>query len=702
MMDNFIERSFVEMTEMVDKIRNIALVGHGNSGKTSLSEVMLFQTGVITRLGRVEDGNTAMDFEPEELKRNIIISSGFHQFNWKKHSVTLIDTPGDQNFFTDTLFCMQAVDGAVVLVDAVDGVKVQTDQAWIIAEKLKLPCVIFINKLDRERADFNRAFQDAVKSFEPKPVMLHLPIGAESNFKGIVDLIAMKALIYDANGKVTVTDIPDDLISLAEEEREKLVENIAEADDSLLERYLEGETLSDDEIRTALKNGTISRIFTPVLCGSAIKAVGIDLLMDFMVNCMPSPLDSKPKLGRDPVIKNEIERTPDASTPFSAFVFKTIADPYAGRLSIFRVISGQLGADGNFYNVNKEVRERYNQLLAIAGREQKTVKGAGPGSIVAVAKLKETFTGDTLCDESSKIIFDFPDPLPTLITFAITTKGSGDEDKIFISLTKLLEEDAALKLERTAETKEILLSGRGQVHIEATVEKLKRKYNVEVNLNTPKVPYRETIKKKVRVQGRHKKQSGGHGQFGDCWIQMEPLPRGSGFEFVDAIVGGSIPRSYIPAVEKGIIEACQKGVLAGYPCVDFRVTLDDGSYHAVDSSEMAFKIAGSLAFKKAVADAKPVLLEPILSVEITTPEEFMGDIMGDLNSRRGRVLGMDSEGKYQVIKANVPMSEFLTYAPDLTSMTGGRGVYSMSFSHYDEVPALMSEKLLAELNKDKE
>jgi elongation factor G len=340
--------------------------------------------------------------------------------------------------------------------------------------------------------------------------------------------------------------------------------------------------------------------------------------------------------------------------------------------------------------------------LTIFGKEQKQVKSAGPGSIVAVAKLKETFTGDTLCDEASKIRFSFPEPLPTLITFAITTKGSGDEDKIFISLTKMLEEDSALKLERTSETKEILLSGRGQVHIEAAIEKLKRKYNVEVHLKTPKVPYRETIKKKVRVQGRHKKQSGGHGQFGDCWIQMEPLPRGSGFEFVDAIVGGSVPRSYIPAVEKGIVEACQKGVLAGYPCVDFRVTLDDGSYHAVDSSEMAFKIAGSLAFKKAVAEAKPVLLEPILSVEITTPEEFMGDIMGDLNSRRGRVLGMDSEGKYQVIKANVPMSEFLSYAPDLTSMTGGRGVYSMAFSHYDEVPALISEKLLVELNKDKE
>ena len=690
------------MTEMVDKIRNIALVGHGNSGKTSLAEVMLYQTGVINRLGRVEDGNTSMDFEPEELKRNISISSGFNQFNWKKHSVTLVDTPGDQNFFTDTKFCMQAVDGAIVLVDAVDGVKVQTDQAWGFAESLNLPCVILINKLDRERADFSRAFQDAVKSFDPKPVMLHLPIGSESTFRGIVDLIAMKAYTYDANGKATAIDIPSDMQSQVEEEREKLVENIAEADDTLLERYLEGESISDDELKNALKKGTISRIFSPVLCASAIKAVGIDLLMDFIVNCMPSPADRPARTGIDPVTGNKIERMPDADAPFSAFVFKTVADPYAGRLSIFRIVSGQLGTDGNFYNVNKEARERFNQLLSIAGKEQKPVKGAGPGAIVAVAKLKETFTGNTLCDEANKIKFSFPEPLPTLITFAITTKGSGDEDKIYISLTKMLEEDPALKLERTAETKEILLSGRGQVHIEATVEKLKRKYNVEVHLNTPKVPYRETIKKKVRVQGRHKKQSGGHGQFGDCWIQMEPLPRGAGFEFVDAIVGGAIPRSYIPAVEKGIIEACQKGILAGYPCVDFRVTLDDGSYHAVDSSEMAFKIAGSLAFKKAVADAKPVLLEPILNVEITTPEEFMGDIMGDLNSRRGRVLGMDAAGKYQVIKANVPMAEFLTYAPDLTSMTGGRGVYSMSFSHYDEVPAQIAEKLLVELNKDKE
>ncbi len=690
------------MTELTDKIRNIAFVGHGNSGKTSLAEVILYQTGVISRLGRVEDGNTAMDFEPEELKRNISISSGFHQFNWKKHSITLIDTPGDQNFFTDTKFCLQAVDSTVVVIDAVDGVKVQTEQAWGFAEDLKIPCVILINKLDRERADFFRVFKDIEKSFQPKPVMLQLPIGSESGFKGIVDILAMKAWSYDANGKASPIEIPSDLKSLADEERERLVENIAEADDTLLERYLEGETLSDDDIKNALKKGTLSRIFSPVFCGSALKNIGIDLLMDFFVNCMPSPLETRPKTGIDPVTGNTIERAPDPNSPFSAFVFKTVADPYAGRLSIFRIVSGQLGSDGNFYNVNKENKERFNQLLTIAGKEQKPVKNAGPGSIVAVAKLKETFTGDSLCDENFKIKFPFPEPLPTLITFAITTKGSGDEDKIFISLTKLIEEDTSLKLERTAETKEILLSGRGQVHIEATVEKLKRKYNVDVHLNTPKVPYRETIKKKVRVQGRHKKQSGGHGQFGDCWIQMEPLPRGSGFEFVDAIVGGSIPRTYIPAVEKGIIEASQKGVLAGFPCVDFRVTLDDGSYHAVDSSEMAFKIAGSLAFKKAVADAKPVLLEPVLNVEITTPEEFMGEIMGDLNSRRGRVLGMDSAGKYQIIKANVPMSEFLTYAPDLTSMTGGRGVYSMAFSHYDEVPVLISEKLLVELNKEKE
>jgi elongation factor G len=392
----------------------------------------------------------------------------------------------------------------------------------------------------------------------------------------------------------------------------------------------------------------------------------------------------------------------DPDAPFSGFVFKTVADPFAGRLSIFRVVSGTLGADGTFYNTNKNTNERYNQLLRLAGKEQKQIKQAGPGSLVAVAKLKETATGDTLCNESRKVKFKCAEPLPHLISFALEPKSKGDEDKIFSSLSKLLEEDVALKLTRNPETKQILLSGLGQIHIEVTIEKLKRKFNVDVRLNKPKVPYKETISKTVRVQGRHKKQTGGHGQFGDCWIRLDPLPRGKGFEFVDKIVGGAIPKQYIPAVEKGIVESCQKGVLGGFPCIDFQVTLDDGSFHAVDSSEMAFKIAGSLAFRKAAAEAGPVLLEPIMSISITTPDEYMGDIMGDLNSRRGRVLGMDSKGKNQVIKANVPMAEFLTYAPELRSITGGRGIFTMEFSHYDEVPAQISQKILEEINKEKE
>ncbi|RLC31750.1 MAG: elongation factor G [Deltaproteobacteria bacterium] len=690
------------MSEMVEKLRNIALVSHSGAGKTSLSEIMLFKSGVINRIGRVEDGNTAMDFEPEELKRMSSVSTGFHQFKWHKHLVNIIDTPGDQNFFTDTKFCMQAADGAVVVIDAVDGIKVQTEQAWEFIREFNMPCIIFINKLDRERADFDRAFKDAADCFNPKPIILQLPIGKEDGFKGVVDLINMKAYTY-ADGKAAVAEIPADMQELAENEHETLIENIAEADDELIEKYLEGESLTNDEIRTALRNGILSRAFVPVLCGSAIKDIGVDLLMDFFVSGMPSPLDRGAKTGIDPDNDAEIERMPDPDAPFSGFVFKTVADPYAGRLSIFRVVSGTLGPDGNFYNVGKETRERYNQLLTIAGKEQKpAAQGAGPGSIVAIAKLKETTTGDTICDESAKIRYKCAEPLPTLISFALESKSKGDEDKIYISLTKLIEEDPALKLERNAETKEILLSGMGQVHIETAIEKMKRKFNVEVLLNTPKVPYKETIKKKVRVQGKHKKQSGGHGQYGDCWIQMEPLPRGRGFEFVDAIVGGVIPKTYIPAVEKGIQEARLKGVLAGFECVDFRVTLDYGSFHAVDSSEMAFKVAGSLAFKKAALEAKPVLLEPIMEVTVTTPDDYMGDIMGDLNGRRGRVLGMDNVGKNQVIKANVPMAEFLTYAPDLNSMTGGRGMYSMKFSHYDEVPAQLAEKIVEEVKKSQE
>jgi elongation factor G len=689
------------MSQTVENLRNIALVGHGGSGKTSLAEVLLFDAGVTNRLGRVEDGNTVMDFEAEELKRNSSINSAFHQYDWDKYTVSLIDTPGDSNFFEDTNNSIQAADGITVVIDAVDGVKVQTEQAWELAQRYQLPALILINKLDRERADFKRAVDDAVKCLETKPLLLQLPIGVEADFKGVVDLITREAFIYK-DGKASITDIPADMQDDVETEREVLVENIAETDDDLLERYFEEETLSDEELMAALKKGVSERAFTPVLCCSATHHIGIDQIQKCIVNYMPSPAELGARTGLDADGETQIECLPDPDAPFSAFVFKTIADPYAGRLSIFRIVSGTLGGDGNIYNPGKDAKERFTQLLRIAGKEQQPIQEAGPGAIAAVAKLKETTTGDSLCDESNPIRYEPAKPLPSLISFALVPKSKADEDKLFGSLAKLLEEDVALKLDRNAETNEILLSGRGHVHIEATIEKLKRKYSVEVILNTPKVPYRETIKKKVRVQGKHKKQSGGHGQYGDCWVQMEPLPSGQGFEFVNSIVGGSIPKTYIPAVEKGIVEAAVKGVLAGFPCVDFRAILDDGTYHSVDSSEMAFKIAGSLAFKKAIAEANPVLLEPIMDVTVTTPDECMGDIMGDLNSRRGRVLGVDTKGKNQIINAQVPMAEFLTYAPDLNSMTGGRGIFTMEFARYDEVPAQIAEKLLEVLNKEDE
>ncbi len=685
-----------------DQIRNVAFVAHSGAGKTSLAEAMLFKAGIITRIGRVEDGNTAMDYEPEELKRTSSISTGIHQFPWKKNTVTILDTPGDQNFFTDTKNCMQAADSALFVIDALDGVRVQTEQGWEFAEDFNLPVMLCINKLDKERADYEQAFEDVKNSLPgPKPILLQLPIGAEAEFKGVVDLISGKAFVYDG-GNVSSTDVPDDMQAAVESEMEALIENIAEADDELIERYLEGETITSEELRAALCKGINERIFAPVLFGSATANIGVDNLMDFLATIAPTPIERGAKTGTDLAGKEAITRSPEAQAPFSAFVFKTVADPYSGRLSIFRVVSGTLGSDGNFYNATKESKERFNQLLTIAGKEQKPVEGAGPGAIVAVAKLKDTTTGDTLCADTDKVRYTFADPLPALISFALESKSKGDEDKIYISLNKLIEEDSGLKLERNSETNEILLSGRGQVHIEATIEKMKRKFGVDVHLNIPKVPYRETIKKRVRVQGKHKKQTGGHGQYGDCWIQMEPLPRGGGFEFVDAIVGGVIPKTYIPAVEKGIVESARKGVLAGFPTVDFKVTLDDGSFHAVDSSEMAFKVAGSLAFKKAVADATPALLEPIMEVTVTTPDEYMGDIMGDLNGRRGRVLGMESMGKYQQIKAQVPLAEFQTYAPDLRSMTGGRGIYSMAFSHYDEVPSQIADKVIEELKMNQD
>ncbi|MFW6283887.1 MAG: elongation factor G, partial [Desulfosalsimonas sp.] len=528
-----------------------------------------------------------------------------------------------------------------------------------------------------------------------------LPIGQEADFKGVVDLVNMKAWVYE-DGKAKAADIPADMQETAEAEREALIENIAEADDELVEKYLEGETLSDEEILGALRKGVLEKAFVPVMCGSATLNIGVDLLAGLMADALPSPADRGPRTGYVPGTETGETRDPSPDAPFSALVFKTVADPYAGRLNIFRVFSGKLGGDGTFFNATKDTKERYNQLLQIQGKEQKPLEGAGPGDIVAVAKLKETVTGNTLCAPDKPIEYKPAEPLRGVVSFAISPRSKGDEDKIYSSLTKLIEEDPGLRLERNDETRQTLLTGQGQVHIETTVEKLRRKYNVEVNLNIPKVPYKETFRKKVRVQGKHKKQSGGHGQYGDCWVEFEPLERGAGYKFVDQIVGGVIPKTYIPAVDKGIAEASQKGVLAGFPCIDFQAKVDDGSYHSVDSSEMAFKIAGSLAFKKAMEQAEPVLLEPIMEMEVITPEEFMGDIMGDLNSRRGRVLGMESRGKNQVVRALVPQAEVLTYAPDLRSMTGGRGMFSMKFSHYDEVPAQISQKVIEELRSQQE
>lgn len=686
---------------MTDKSRNIAFIGQSGAGKTSLAEAMLFNTGVTTRLGSVDAGNSVLDFEPEELKRKSTISTAFHQFDWQKNAISLIDTPGDQNFISDAKLCMQAADSVVLVIDAIDGVKFQSEQAWEFAEQSNLPVAIFINKVDRERADFQKAFEDAVEIFDPKPIMLQLPIGAEDDFNGIVDLLSKKAYTYK-DGKATPCDIPADMQELVDAEHESLVENIAEADDDLVEKYLEGEELSAEDLKNALLKGTSSRIFVPVLCGSAINNIGTDLLCNFIVDAMPSPLNTGTKIAFEDGTDNEVEITPNPDDPFLGVVFKTIADPFAGRLTLIKILTGKLGSDGNFYNPNKDAKERFSQLLKIVGKEQKTLTGAGPGDIVAVAKLKDTTTGDTLCDPNKRLKAKAATPIDGIITYAMVAKTQADEEKLFSSLAKLMEEDLALKLVRSEETRETLITGMGQVHIETTIEKMKRKYGVEVSLNIQKVPYKATFKKKVRVQGRHKKQTGGHGQFGDCWVAFEPQPRGKGFEFIDKIVGGAIPKTYIPAVEKGIIEATQRGVLGGFPCVDYKATLDFGSFHAVDSSEMAFKVAGSLAFRKGAEESGMRLLEPIMELEVITPEDFMGDIMGDLNSRRGRVLGMDSKGKNQIVKALVPMAEVLTYAPDLRSMTGGRGNFTMTFVQYDEVPVQLAQKIIDDANSEKE
>ncbi len=689
------------MSGKTAQIRNLALIGHGGCGKTSLAEALLFGAGATSRLGKVDDGSSILDYEPEEIKRKITISTAFHHYQWKKHTVYLADTPGDDNFLADTRAALHVADAAVVVIDAVDGVKVGTEKVWQTANHYALPRLIFINKMDRERADFEPVLKEAKDILEAPVVPLQIPIGKEAGFKGVVDLVAMKAMVA-AGGKMEAGPIPDDLKDEVEQYRSDLLNFAAESDDALIEKFLEEGELTTEEIYRGLRIGTLKGAFVPVLCGATLSNLGPVLLLDAINNFLPAPEDRGPVKGQKPGSGEEVLLEMDPDGPLAAQVFKTVADPYAGRLSIFRIYSGTVASDSQFYNVTRSVAERYGQLFLPEGKGQKAVASAGPGAFAAVAKLKETVTGDTLATEAKPIVLPPLMASKPMVTLAVESKVRGEEDKVVASITKLIEEDPSLHLSRNTDTKEILLSGVGSVHIEATLEKLKRKFGAEAVLKPPKVPYRETIKGTTKVQGKYKRQSGGRGQFGDTWLELEPLPRGSGFEFVDKIVGGAIPRNFIPSVEKGIAEAKEEGALAGFPTVDFRVTLYDGSFHEVDSSDMAFKIAGSMGFKKGVLQANPTLLEPIMKMSITVPEANMGDIIGDLNGRRGRVLGMEAEGKNQVITAHVPMSEVLMYAPDLISKTGGRGTYEMEFDHYEETPPHLAEKIINDAKAAKE
>lgn len=683
----------------ISKIRNLAVIAHGGAGKTSLVEAMLFNAGVTDRLGKVEEGNTVTDFEEEEINRRISISSTPAFCEWKDSRLNLLDTPGYINFIEDTKCCLSAVDGAVVIVSALSGVKAETEKIWQFACRYEIPRFVFVNKMDRENANFKMALDEIEQSYSSDPVPLNIPIGEEGNFRGVVNLLTMKALTYE-NGKVSEGEIPDEVKADADEYRKRLVEKIAESDDNLLEKYLEGEELTNDEIVKGVKEGSLTRRFIPVVCGSATANIGIDLLLDTILLCLPSPLEKSnitPILGQNPETSEGVRRNSSKDDPLSVRVFKTIADPFAGKLTLFRVFSGVLKADSNIYNSSQGIKEKMGHIFYLNGKDHVPVKEVGPGEIAAVAKLKAAKTGDTISDRANPIVFEpvtFTEPM---ISYAIEPNSRGDEEKVSTGLHKLLEEDPTLQFHVESETKEMLLAGMGQVHLEVTLEKLKRKFGVEVIMKTPKIAYRETIRSSSKAQGKYKKQSGGRGQYGDCWIKIEPLQRGGGFEFVNNIVGGVIPKQYIPAVEKGIGETMHDGLVAGYPVVDLKATLYDGSYHSVDSSEMAFKIAGSMALKNASGKAKVSLLEPVVRIEVITPDEFLGNVIGDLNSKRGKVQGVEPQaGGNQKIAALVPMSEMLTYANQLNSFTSGRGFYTMEASHYEEVPSHLAQKIIAE------
>lgn len=666
------------------QIRNLAVIAHGGSGKTSLTEAMLFNTGVTSRLGKVDDGNTVSDFLPEEIKRKMSSSTSLVPCEYRDCKINLLDTPGFADFAGEVFGAMRVADTALIVVSAVAGVEVQTEIYWEeAADKSKL---VFINKMDRENANFEKALDDIKSKLSGVIVPIQIPIGAESNFKGVVDLVKMKALMFEASGKVKEADIPADMMSDVEMYKEQLMEAAAEGNDDLLNKYLEGEALTDEEVNQGIREAAAKGSAVFVFCGSATNNQGVTQLMDFIVDCSPSPLQTA---GKD--LSGE---------PLAALVFKTIADPYIGRLNFFKVYQGTMKADASVYNGTKEKDEKISQILVMRGKEQQAVPEVKTGDIAAVAKLSETTTNDTLTVKSNpQELSPVEFPVPTLST-AIEPKSKGDEDKLGAALQRLMEEDPTIKLNKDTETRQSVLKTMGETHADVVLERLQRKFGVEVKTTELRIPYRETIRMPVQVEGKHKKQSGGHGQYGHVWIKMEPTEEN--FVFSESLFGGSVPKNYVPAVEKGIREAMVEGVLAGYPVTNMSVNLYDGSYHTVDSSEMAFKLAAILAFRKGMEMAKAVLLEPVYNVEVEVPEQFMGDIIGDLNSKRGRVSGMEPKGRSQVIKAQVPLKEMLRYSIDLKSITQGRGKFKMDFSHYEEAPPKAAEEVIEKAKRDRE
>ena len=677
------------------EIRNVGLTGHGNSGKTSLAAGILFLAGATNRLTRVDEGTTVTDFDDEEIQRKITISTALAFAEWNKCKVNLLDTPGFNIFINDTRAALVAADSSLVLVDGVAGVEVQTEKVWSFAQEFELPRAFVINKLDRENASFDRSLASIQENFGRFAVPIQLPLGAERDFRGVVDLVRMKCYTYEpgGSGRGKEGEIPQNLAEAAQKAQEALVEMVAEGNDALMEEFFEKGTLPAERLAEGLRSAVKEMRLFPVLCAASLNNIGTDLILDFIVDYFPSPVERGLRAGK--LDGQDVQRPVSNSEPISAFVFKTVADPFAGRVSYFKVCSGVVKNDANLTNVRGGGTERLSHIGCLSGKAIQPVTELRAGDIGAVAKLKDTLTGDTLAEKGSLISYPPVKLAEPSIAFAIEAKTRQDEDRMGVALQKILEEDQSLRFYRDPQTKEFLVAGSGQQHVEIVVSRLKNRYSVEVALKAPKVPYRETIRGSADVQGRHKKQTGGHGQFGDCWIKMEPLPRGAGFEFVNDIFGGAIPRNYIPAVEKGIVETAALGYLAGCPVVDFRVTVYDGSYHDVDSSELSFKLAARKAFKAAMQEARPALLEPIMNVEIQAPVEYAGDLMGDINGRRGRIAGMDTRGNTQIVRAQVPMAEMLNYQNDLISMTQGRASFTMEFDHYDYVPQMQAEKIIA-------